>query len=125
MALVSWKAASSGHYWIDVALGNREIPWMVDSGLVDPLNRVGFELDPAIYDQLQRTNLFQRYQLRTHRDSSGRLRLTESGLATAQLVDPVTRQRVGPVVQVYVSRGRLGVASRVGVVFFHRLSGAP
>src|SRR5262245_11442280 len=100
MGVVSWQATPSGHYWIDVALGNRELRWMIDSGLVDPLNRVGFELDPISYDQLRHSNQFQHYQFRSHRDSQGRKKVTESGLTIAQLIDPLMRQRVGPMVKV-------------------------
>jgi hypothetical protein len=47
----------------------------------------------------------------------------EVGLVSAQLVDPLTRMRVGPVVDAYVSEGAPGLPSRLGLVFFYRLIG--
>jgi hypothetical protein len=96
---------------------------MVDSGLVDPLHRIGFEMDPVWYDQLKQAGQFQRFQYRDRRDASGRMVRTESGLISAQLIDPATQQPVGPVVAMYVSRGNVGIPSRVGLVFFHSLHG--
>jgi hypothetical protein len=48
---------------------------------------------------------------------------TESGETNAQLIDPITRQPVGNPVVTWVLRGTKGVISRVGVVFFHHLTG--
>ena len=123
MARVSWRAAPDHRYWIDVALGNRELSVMLDLGLVDPLGRIGFEVDPGEYDALKQTGQLSRFRRRARRDASGQLSWSESGLVLTQLVSPLTRQRVGPAPHVYVSRGVSGVPSRVGVVFFHALAG--
>jgi len=48
MPLTSWLAAPDGRYWIDVTLGNGTCHVMIDLGLVDPLDRVGFELAPYL-----------------------------------------------------------------------------
>jgi hypothetical protein len=118
-----WPATWEGHYWIDVALGPLEVRVMIDIGLVDPLHQQGFEIEPGIFDQLKRTGQFTRLADRSRRDASGRTVRTENGRATAQLLDPATRQRVGPKVDVNVSRGAPHVPSRAGVVFFHKLTG--
>jgi hypothetical protein len=123
MGFVSWQASVTGHYWIDVAVGNQDLRWMVDTGLVDPLNRVGFDLEPSVYDQLKVSGQFQRIQYRNYHDASGGLVQRESGLITAQLIDPHSHQRLGPVVATFVARGFPGVPSRVGLVFFHGLKG--
>jgi hypothetical protein len=112
-----------GRYWLDVALGNQDVSVMLDLGLVDSLHRVGFEVDPTVYDLLMQTGQLVRVTRRSRRDASGQLTWSSSGLTNAQLICPVARQRVGPVVSVHVSRGATGVPSRVGVVFFHLLSG--
>lgn len=46
-----------------------------------------------------------------------------SGQTTAQLLDPTTRQPIGPHMSIEVFRGDSRVPSRVGVVFFHRRAG--
>jgi hypothetical protein len=96
---------------------------MVDLGLVDPLGRVGLEVDPTAYGQLKHSGQFARFRRRSRRDASGRSSWTESGLITAQVVSPATRQPVGPPVSIYVSCGAPAVPNRVGIAFFHRLSG--
>jgi hypothetical protein len=123
MGQVSWQAAPDGRYWIDLAVGNQELCLMVDLGLTDRRHLVGAEVDPAVYHQLQIAGQFSQTQQRRWRDATGRSAHTECGLTAVQLIDPVTRRRVGPVVQLYVNRGFVGVPSRVGVVFFHALTG--
>jgi hypothetical protein len=123
MADVSWQAAPDGRYWIDVALGGHVARVMIDLGLVDPLQAVGFELDPSLYDHLKQAGLLSRFQYRFRRDANAKISGSESGHIDAQLVDPSTKQRIGPVVSLHVCRGVAGVPSRVGVVFFHQLIG--
>ncbi len=122
MPQASWQAAR-GSYQIDLIVGNRGIQAMIDLGLVDPLDLVGIELQPAVYDGLKQSGQIVRYLRRSHRVATGVRVAAESGLTTAQLVDPLSQHPIGPLVQLYVTRGAVGVQSRVGVVFFHRLSG--
>ena len=107
----------------DVALGNRELRLMVDSGLTDKLHQVGAEVDPTIYDQMKLAGQFQTIRQRSWRDANNRLTITEGGLMICQLIDPVTRSRIGTGVAIYVNRGTASVPSRVGVEFWHRLTG--
>jgi hypothetical protein len=123
MGQVIWPAAPDGRYWIDVALGNEEVLCMVDTGLVDPLDRIGFELEPQLFDRLKTQKGVTAFQYRWRRDASGQTVRFECGLTQAQLTDPATRQRVGPIVPTYVCRGSAGVPIRVGAVFFHHLTG--
>jgi hypothetical protein len=122
MPELSWRAAADGRYWIDVAIGGRPVRVMIDLGLVDPSNRVGFELEPAFYDELKRSGLLSRFQFRYRRDANGEITQSESGLAAVQLMEPQTMQILAPVLQLHVCRGVAGIPSRVGVVFFHRLA---
>ena len=96
---------------------------MVDTGIVDPLNRVGGEIEPATYDALKRGGRFRRHMLRSRRDANGRVQQFEIGLVAVQPIDPATRLRIGPTVDIDLMRGVAGVPSRVGLVFFHRLTG--
>ena len=123
MPQARWQAAADGRYWVDVALGNRELPAMVDLGLVDPMDRVGFEVEPAIYHHLEQTRQLSRFTRRARRDATGHIAWFDTGLGTAQLVCPATRQRIGPLVSLWIACGTAGVPSRVGVVFFHHLTG--
>ncbi len=122
MAELSWQAAADGRYWIDVAIGGRPVRVMIDLGLVDPSGRVGFELEPAFYDDLKRSGLLSKFQFRFRRNANGEITRSESGLAVAQLVNPNTMQVIGPALDLHVCRGAPGIPSRVGVVFFHRLT---
>jgi hypothetical protein len=54
MPQARWQARSDGLYWIDVALAGRPFSLMVDLGLVDINDRVGFSIEPAIYAQLKK-----------------------------------------------------------------------
>src|SRR5262249_27321659 len=112
-----------GRYWIDVAIANQPVHIMIDFGLVDPLNRVVFELEPSAYDQLKQAGKLTRFRRRSRRDASGSLSWSETGMTTCQLLDAVSGRPVGPAVPIYVSRGSPGVPSRVGLVFFHKLLG--
>jgi hypothetical protein len=123
MGQASWRATADGRYWVDVELGNLNLRLMIDLGLLDPLDQVAFEVEPAIYDLLKRSGQLAQSHIRNWRNASGRSTKTEVGLIESRLIDPVNGQPVGPVVLKYVNRGTLGVPSRVGVVFFHSLSG--
>jgi hypothetical protein len=122
MPQARWQAAADGRYWVYVALGRQELAVMVDLGLVDPTDRVGFEVEPGIYNALKQGGQLSRFTRRSRRDASGQIAWFDTGVATAQLIDPVSRQRMGPVVSVWVACGAAGVPSRVGVVFFHHLT---
>jgi hypothetical protein len=124
MPLLQWSAAPDGRYWIDVLVGSHVLREMVDLGLVDPLDRVGFELDRSAYQRLKQTGCLTRFDRRPRRDASGRVSWSESGLGSAQLLDPISKKTDGPVVPLYISCGAPGVPSRVGLVFFHRLTGS-
>jgi len=113
-----------GRYWIDVVLAGRDLSVMIDLGLVDPLHRVGLEIEAVLYDAMKRAGNFSRLQMRPRRAASGGLTWFETGLLTAQLVDPALRQPIGPVASVFVARSVPGVPNRVGVVFFHQLVGS-
>lgn len=123
MAEVSWQAVSDGRYWIDVLINGNHFQVMIDLGLVDPLDAVGFELEPASYDQLKQAGLLSQLQYRFRRDANAQVTGSESGLTTAQLLDPNSKQGLGPIVQLHVCRGVEGVPNRLGVVLFHRLAG--
>ena len=45
---LTWLATARGDYVIDVVIGGLGASAMVDSGLVDPAQLVGFELAPAL-----------------------------------------------------------------------------
>lgn len=121
MGRACWLAAPDGRYWIDVALGAYDARLMMDLGMVDPLQRGAFEIEPALYDLLvQRAQIVPGAPKR-RRDSSGQIVDLDSGSITAQLIDPATRRRVGPVVSADIVRGFPRVPNRVGVVFFHHL----
>lgn len=123
MNQVCWPAAADGRYWIDVAIGGQDTRCMVDVGLIDPLDRLGIELEAALYDRLRQLGQLSSFQYRSRRDSSGQTVRLESGETVAQLLDPANRQPVAPAVQLFACRGFPGLPSRVGVVFFHRLVG--
>jgi hypothetical protein len=123
MTRACWPAAPDGRYWIDVALGTTPARLMLDTGLVDPLHQVGFELAPGLFDALRHAGHLVGAGQRQRRDASGQLVVMEVGLVRAQLIDPVTRQVIGPVVWVSAFRGALKALSLVGVEFFHRLTG--
>jgi hypothetical protein len=123
MPQARWQAAVDGRYRVDVALGTQELAAMVDLGLVDPRDRVGFAVEPAVYHQLKQAGQLARFMRRSRRDASGRIAWFDPGVATAQFVHSASHQRIGPVVSVGIACGAPGVVSRVGVVFFHHLAG--
>src|SRR5687768_10326473 len=114
MGRLSWQGNSAGAYWIDVMVGHLPLNLMVDTGLTDPLNQLGFALQPLVYDQLKQTRQLTRFRTRASRDASGQYATVATAETMAQLFDTRTRQPVGPVVRLFVSRGTLGVPSRVG-----------
>jgi hypothetical protein len=123
MGRVCWQAATDGRYWIDLFVGNGSLRGVIDTGLIDRVDRIGCELEPALYDPLKQKGQLSYLEFRSSSGAHGQTQLTESGLATAWLLDPVNRQRAGPVVAVWVGRGMSGIISRVGLAFFHRLHG--
>jgi hypothetical protein len=123
MPQAQWQSSADGRYWIDVALASYDARVMIDLGLVDPFDRVAFEIDPGIFDALRRVGDVSDLEIRTRRDSSGRRTPLFTGALAAQLIDPISRLRVGPVVRVNAARGAAGIPNRVGVVFFHHLVG--
>jgi hypothetical protein len=123
MAQARWQVTADGRYFIDVVIGNYNLRVMVDTGLVDPLDMVGVELEPSIYDRLDQSGALANKRTRVSRNAGGQYSNTRTGLTNVQLFDPITAQPVGPVVRLFASRGRRGLPSRVGVVFFHRLTG--
>jgi hypothetical protein len=120
---VCWQATTHGRYVIDIALGTHAARVMIDLGLIDPRHRLAFELEPTLYDWLKVSGQLTDFETRTRLDASGRVISYESGVLDAQLLEPPARRRVGPVVRLAVGRGVQGVISRVGVEFFHHLTG--
>ena len=122
MPRICWQATSDGRYWIDIALGAYDTKLMVDTGVIDPRQRVAFELEPALYDLLVQRNQIKPRGAKRRRDSSGILVSLDCGEVISQLIDPVSGLRVGPVVVADVVRTFPRVPNRVGVVFFHLLT---
>jgi hypothetical protein len=123
MPQARWQAALDGRYWLDVALAGRNVRVMIDLGLIDPLHQVAFEIDPVFYDALKQAGALSQFVQRSRRDASGQLSVYDTGLLTAQLVEPITQQKIGPPVSVYAARTVARLPNRVGVEFFHRLVG--
>jgi hypothetical protein len=123
MGRATWALQTDGAYWIDVEVGNSPLSWMIDTGMVDAQNWVGFELEPAQYDRLKRAGRLSYFRQRRRKDASGRKVYMECGLTSAQLVDPVSRRRIGPRVPIFVLRSVPNIPRRVGTAFFHRLTG--
>jgi hypothetical protein len=123
MPQVRWQGRADGHYWIDVALGSRHFSLMIDIGLVDSRNQVGFSIEPVLYDYLKNAGEFSGFSIHSQVDASGKVSIVESGLIMAQLISHVSLLPVGPAVRLHVMRGSPGVPNRVGVVFFHHLKG--
>jgi hypothetical protein len=123
MPRVGWPMAPNGRYRIDIRIGSLDLLLMLDTGLVDPQHRVGFEIDPTLYDRLKRAGELTLFRRRKRQDAGGIWFESEVGRAVAQLLDPTNHSPVGPSVQLDVMRGTPGVPSRVGVEFFHRLAG--
>ena len=119
MNSIAWSAAPDGRYWIDVILGSVPARLMLDTGLVDPLHQVAFELEPQVYDQLKQSGQLIPAGHRKRRDASGRSMRMQSGWVAARLFDTDSASAVGPRVQLCAWRGFSNVPSRVGVPFFH------
>jgi hypothetical protein len=96
---------------------------MVDTGLVDPQGQVAFEIEPALFDLLEQSGQLLVAGLRSRFDSSGRHVSLKVGFVMARLLDPATGSPIGPTARCLAFRGSPGVPSRVGVVFFHLLTG--
>ncbi len=123
MTTAMWSADPQGRYWLDVLLGGQTISVMVDSGLVDPDQRVGFELDRTLFDQLKESGKLSGWALRVRKDASGRSSALECASTDGSLAVPGTTDPFGRTIQIHVARGAAQIPSRVGVVFFHRLPG--
>ena len=123
MTRACWPAATDGRYFVDVALGTMPCRLMSDTGLVDPIGQVGFEIDPALFDVLEQSGQLLRAGRRPRSDSSGRTILLKTGFVVARLLDPSSGSPIGPAVRCLAVRNVPGVVSRVGVIFFHRLTG--
>jgi len=123
MNRVCWPAAADGSYWIDVALGTAPSRLMIDTGLTDPNDQVAFDLDPALFDNLDRSGQVLAAGSRSRRDASGGWVWLRAGFVAAQLLDPASGAIIGPRVQCLAVRNFANVPSRVGVAFFHRLTG--
>jgi hypothetical protein len=123
MPQACWQAASDGTYWLDIAIGNLELTMLIDLGMIDPQQQLGFSVEAPVYNQLKRNGLFTHYNTSLRLDASGNISKRESGLAAAQLICPITRNRLGPTVDLFVSEGPANVPHRVGLVFFHALAG--
>jgi hypothetical protein len=121
MPRACWSPAPNGRYRIDVRLGSLDLLLMLDTGLVDAQHRVGFEIDPALYDRLKQAGDLTAFRQRQRFDAGGQRLVSEAAHAAARLLDPVSRTPAGPPVQMDVMRAAPGVPSRVGVEFFHRL----
>jgi hypothetical protein len=96
---------------------------LIDSGLIDARGQVGFSVDEALYDIIKQAGGFTNHQLHARLTADGQISLLESGSLDAQRMCPQTQSPVGPIVHVSVFRGAAGVPNRVGVVFFHLLTG--
>jgi hypothetical protein len=123
MPRACWSPAPNGRYRIDVRLGSLDLLLMLDTGLVDAQRRVGFEIDPALYNRLKQTGDLTAFRKRMRRDAGGGWLVSEVAQAAARLLQPASQTPVGPPVQMGVMCGAPGVPSRVGVEFFHRLTG--
>ena len=55
MATATWQCTANGRYWLDVLVGSLQVSLMIDTGLVDPEQRVGIELEPHLFDQLEQS----------------------------------------------------------------------
>ena len=120
---LTWQATARGDYVIDVAIGGLSATAMVDTGLVDPAQLVGFELAPALFDQLQAAGLLKELATRTRRDAGGKMSVMRVGKVSALLARPKTAEAAGPEVHLFVARSSEGLPNRVGLAFFHRLIG--
>jgi hypothetical protein len=123
MNRLCWQVTADGRYRIGIAVGGVATRLMLDTGLVDPKDRVGIELESFFFDRLKQAGLLSNVRPQSRRDASGRYTNQEVAEATAQLIDPATGTRVGPLARIDIMRNPWNVPARVGVVFFHRLTG--
>ena len=123
MTRVCWPAAANGGYWLDIALGTFPSRMMLDTGIVDPQGRVAFDLDPALFDVLEQFGQLLAAGSRTRHDASGNFVSLKTGFVSARLLNPATGIPFGPTVRCLTLRNFANVVSRVGVVFFHHLTG--
>jgi hypothetical protein len=122
MPVAHWPVHPDSYFEIDIALGGNPYRCRVDTGLTDTLGEIGFKLDPALFSSLERSGRLLPMPRRTRRDANGFTFYLTCGLIRAQLLDPSTGQPVGPLVKLLAARAASGLDSRVGVVFFHRLT---
>ena len=94
---------------------------MIDTGLIDPLGQVGFELPPEMFDRLLESNSLRDVTTRSRRDASGRKSQMYVGAADVRLAEPDTKTPVSSVIHVSVARGVNGLPARAGLTFFHAL----
>jgi hypothetical protein len=123
MTRACWTAASDGSYWIDIALGTMPNTLMLDTGLTDKAGQVAFELHTAVYNTLEQAGQLLAAGYTRRRDASGRQVRLPIGLVVARLIEPTSGSLIGPPVRCLAVRNSANVPSRVGVVFFHRLTG--
>ena len=123
MATATWQCSANGRYWLDVLVGSLQVSLMIDTGLVDPEQRVGIELEPHLFDQLEQSGKLSGRALRIRKDAGGHASPLYCAAVDASLTTPETSQPLGPSIRIHVARGVAGVPSRVGVAFFHKLPG--
>lgn len=116
-------AASDGRYWIDVMIHGNALRCFVDTGLTDTHDQIGLELEPTQFDLLHRGGAIQATQHRFRRDSAGTRTKVLVRDVDASLIDPAALTPIGPTVHVTAVRGAIGLPSRAGVVFPHKLIG--
>ncbi len=92
---LAWQAVADGRYWIDVEIGGEPVRVMIDLGLVDPRDSVGFEVEPSIYNKLNQRGQLSKYQYRFRWDANAQSAGSESGQVAAQLINPQTGQAIG------------------------------
>ena len=121
MATATWQCTANGRYWLDVLVGSLPVPLMIDTGVVDPEQRVGLELEPQRFAVLQPTGKFSQRALRVRKDAGGQCLPLICAAVDASLSTPGANQPLGPSIRIHVARGVAGVPSRVGLAFFHKL----
>jgi hypothetical protein len=108
---------------VDMLIAQVQQRLVIDTGLYDDMGEVGFELVPSVYDGCVRAGKLTPLLTKVRRDASGRYVRLGCGIILAQLFDPTLNSGVGPAVKLLAARGAIGLPSRVGVEFFHRLAG--
>jgi hypothetical protein len=123
MTRACWVAAADGCYWIDIALGTKPGRFMLDTGLTDKAGQVAFDLHAAVYDTLEQSGQLLAAGYSQRRDASGRRVRLPIGFVVGRLIEPTSGTPIGPPVRCVAVRDFASVPSRVGVVFFHHLTG--